>query len=89
MIEIDLSPVINILTENIVNKMADNIVLFSLKNFPKMINKKDARKLPTINSSLKKLTMRSFFIGLSKPRIFFPNINSKNISNEINNKIKV
>ena len=46
-------------------------------------------KAATINSSLKKLTMRSFFIDFQSPEYFFPNINSKNISNEINNKIKV
>ena len=85
----DLSPDRIIASETI--KVIKNAIFILLSNIsdPTIINKKANKKLPTINSSLKKLTILSFFMKLSKPKILNPKINSKNTSTQTINKTKV
>ena len=85
----DLSPVRIIASET--TKVIKNAIFILLSNIsdPIIINKKANKKLPTINSSLKKLTIRSFFMELSKPKILNPKINSKNTSIQTINRIIV
>ncbi len=85
----DLSP--DRIIANETTKVIKNAVFVLLSNIsdPIIINKKAKRKLPTINSSLKKLTILSFLMELSKLKILNPKINSKNTSIQTINRTTV